>query len=243
MPTYFLTVFKLPKWAEKEIDWYRRSFLWQGTDPEHIKGGHCLVKWKHCIRPRKLGGLSIKDLDHFRRALRLRWLWHSWDHNERPWKRLLKHHDKADRELFFNSMIITVGDGKNTPFWEAKWLHDKAPKQFAPNLYKQARFKYRTVHKELQNFAWIKNLRSLASETLMEEFVLLYTALCSIHLTNEKDTIRWRWTSNGEYTAQPAYDVQFIGAVPQFKADIIWKAAKMQILCMACCSWQSTNSR
>jgi hypothetical protein len=32
------------------------------------------------------GGLGIKDLDKFGRALRLRWLWHSWDAQERPWK-------------------------------------------------------------------------------------------------------------------------------------------------------------
>jgi hypothetical protein len=27
MPTHFLTIYKLPKWAELEIDLYRRSFL------------------------------------------------------------------------------------------------------------------------------------------------------------------------------------------------------------------------
>lgn len=115
LPTYFLTVFKLPKWTEKEIDRYRRSFLWRRRDPENVKGGHCLVKWKHCTRPRKLGGLGIKNLDHFGRALRLRWLWHSWDRTERPWKHLLKHHDKVDRELFFTSTTIEIGDGKKHP--------------------------------------------------------------------------------------------------------------------------------
>jgi hypothetical protein len=96
MPTHFLTVYKLPKWAEKEIDRYRRSFLWRGEDPDKVKGGHCLVKWKHCAMPKRLGGLGIKDLEKFGRALRLRWLWYSWDNHDRPWKNLLKHHDKAD---------------------------------------------------------------------------------------------------------------------------------------------------
>jgi hypothetical protein len=65
MPTHFLTVYKLPKWAEKEIDRYRRSFLWRGEDPDKVKGGHCLVKWKHCAMPKRLGGLGIKDLEKF----------------------------------------------------------------------------------------------------------------------------------------------------------------------------------
>jgi hypothetical protein len=76
MPTYFLTTCKLPRWAKKEIECYRCSFLWRGQDPDRVRGGHCFVKWKICTRPHKWGGLGIKDLDRFERALRLRWLWH-----------------------------------------------------------------------------------------------------------------------------------------------------------------------
>lgn len=52
MPTYFLTIFKLPKWAIDSIDRFRRSFLWRGQDPDKVKGGHCLVNWETCTRPR-----------------------------------------------------------------------------------------------------------------------------------------------------------------------------------------------
>jgi hypothetical protein len=45
MPTYFLTVYKMPKWKIYRIDKFRRSFLWRGQDPEHVRGGHCLVNW------------------------------------------------------------------------------------------------------------------------------------------------------------------------------------------------------
>jgi hypothetical protein len=38
MPTHFLTIYKLPRWAEKEIDRYRRSFLWRGEEPDKVKG-------------------------------------------------------------------------------------------------------------------------------------------------------------------------------------------------------------
>jgi hypothetical protein len=70
MPPYFLTVYKLPAWARKDIDRYR-CFLGRGDDPDNVKGGHCLVKWKSCTRPKRLGGLGIKDLDKYGRALRL----------------------------------------------------------------------------------------------------------------------------------------------------------------------------
>jgi hypothetical protein len=38
MPTHFLTVYELPKWAIKDIDRFRRSFLWRGEDPDGVQG-------------------------------------------------------------------------------------------------------------------------------------------------------------------------------------------------------------
>lgn len=87
------------------------------------------------------------------------------------------------------------------PFWEARWLNGVAPKDLAPNLYKQARFKYRAVFTEVTSYKWISNLRELGTQSLLDEFALLYTTLNSIVLNNEKDKAHWRWTSNGEYSA------------------------------------------
>jgi hypothetical protein len=33
-----------------------------------------LVNWASCLRPKRLGGLGIKDLEKFSRALGLKWL-------------------------------------------------------------------------------------------------------------------------------------------------------------------------
>jgi hypothetical protein len=85
--------------------------------------------------------LGIKDLDKFRCALRLKWLWHNWDGKENPWKHLLKVLDKVDRQLFFSSTTVQIGDDKNTPFWETRWINGISPKELAPNLDLTARFK------------------------------------------------------------------------------------------------------
>jgi len=69
IPTYYLTVFRLQKWAVKKIDKLRRSFLWKGAADVH--GGHCLVNWSKTKRPKAFGGLGILDLDLFSRTLRL----------------------------------------------------------------------------------------------------------------------------------------------------------------------------
>jgi len=61
-----VTVFALKKWAVRKID--RRSFLWKGA--ASANGGHCQARWPKATRPKILGGLGIRDLERFSRALR-----------------------------------------------------------------------------------------------------------------------------------------------------------------------------
>jgi hypothetical protein len=71
----------------------------------------------------------------------------NWDHKERPWKHLLKVTDSTDRQLFFCSTEISIGNGKDAPFWEARWLNGLSLKELAPNLYQVARMKSIIVYK------------------------------------------------------------------------------------------------
>jgi hypothetical protein len=91
--------------------------------------------------------------------------------------------------LFFESTVINIGNSVNTPFWEARWLNGVSPKDLAPNLHQQARFKNRTVSRKLTNYIWIKNLRQVNSEYLLDEFFLLYTTLSEVHLNDVPDSI------------------------------------------------------
>jgi hypothetical protein len=142
----------------------------------------------------------------------------------------VKFHDKTDRVLFFTSIVITVGNGRDTSFWEAIWINGISPKELAPNLYLQARYKFRTVHKELQNFDWIKNIKQINTTELLDELTLLFSTLNEIQLNDDKDTISWKWITSGEYSAASAYDAQFLGAFPLFKASSIWQA-KTELKC------------
>lgn len=224
IPTYFLTSFKMNKWAIHNSEKFMRAFLWRGKEYDTAKGGHCLVRWKKCARPKTLGGLGIKDIEKFNRALRLRWLWFSWDKYDSPWKGILKSKDPTERQLFFTSTEITLGDGNRTPFWEARWLNGTAPKTLAPQLYQLARYKFRTVHKELDNNNWIRNLGELTTHEQMKEFVKLFTSLRDVELTDQPDEIKWRWTADGIYTTKSAYLVQFLGATKPQIGKLIWKA-------------------
>lgn len=114
IPTYFLTVFRVQKWAIKKIDRLRRSFLWKGS--EETNGGHCLIRWSKTMRPKCFGGQGILDLDLFSRALRLRWLWSEWTSPNRPWVGTEPPANAADRQLFRASTVVTLGDGSKAIF-------------------------------------------------------------------------------------------------------------------------------
>jgi hypothetical protein len=70
LPIYLLTVIKVLKKFLKELDKVRKKFLWAG-DTE-LTGAKCKVAWPRVCMPQPNGGLGIKDLESFSRALRLR---------------------------------------------------------------------------------------------------------------------------------------------------------------------------
>ena len=222
LPMYHLTVFRLQKWAIKKIDKMRRGFLWKGT--EEAQGGHCLVQWARCLRPKNFGGLGILDLDLFSRALRLRWLWYQWTDTGRPWTGTEPPVNAVDRQLFRASTVVTLGDGKRASFWQSAWLNGRAPMDIFPDLFKLAWRKNRSVKEELEHQSWTRGLWRMESVNEMANFITLWDLVQSVQLTEEPDTIRWKWTSHGDYSAKTAYNIQFAGSHSQFQGSTIWKA-------------------
>jgi hypothetical protein len=145
-------------------------------------------------------------MEKFNISLRLKWLWQSWDPRERQWRKLLNIYDKTDRAIFFSSTTILIGDGRKTPFWEAKWIYGVSLKDLAPSLYKAARFKRRNVAMEMQNNNWIKNIGEINNSALLDEYVLLHMALLSVTLTQQQDQITWKWTRDGQFLVSSAYN-------------------------------------
>jgi hypothetical protein len=115
MLTYHLTVFPLAAWARKKIDKIRRFFLWKGD--ENANRGHCLVNWPTMCKPKELGGMGVPDLERFRRALRLIWLWQEWVDDSKPWVGTEVPCNNTDRLHFNSSTTVTIRNGKKARFW------------------------------------------------------------------------------------------------------------------------------
>lgn len=73
IPTYWMSLFRLPVGVAKSIDKIRRDFLWSGPDTQHNKIR--LVNWMRLCRSTDQGGWDILNLQTFNSALLGKWWW------------------------------------------------------------------------------------------------------------------------------------------------------------------------
>lgn len=209
--TYYLTMFAPSKWIIKRIDKLRRSFLWRGD--EVASGAHCAINWQRLCSPKKYGGLGIKNLTAYSRALRLRWAWHSWKSPNRPWVGSSLPCSKQDLALFHASTTITLGNGHTAKFWSSRWLNGEAPESLTPSLFKLARRKNLSVAHATCGGSWMKGLERLSTSEELDSFISLWSKIQNFTTSDLPDEISWNWTAAKTYTASSAYNAQFIGTI------------------------------
>ncbi|GJV30268.1 hypothetical protein Tco_1386716 [Tanacetum coccineum] len=137
---FWASVFALPSRVLLDIEQIMRGFLWcQGG----LSRGKAKVAWEVVCLPKKEGGLGIRRLDHFNKALMVShiWkllslkesLWVKWIHVYKlknrsfweipyrgkmswSWRKLLKL-----RPLIREFIWSDIGNGSNTSMWFDKW--------------------------------------------------------------------------------------------------------------------------
>lgn len=222
MPVFQMISINMPVWLAKAIDKLRRGYLWEMK--EVASGGKCLVSWKAVCLSKCYGGLGISNLAAQSVALRTRWLWQSWTSPDKPWHGLPMPIDGKVRALFNASVIFSLGNGEKISFWHDPWIQG-ATLQFAfPVLYSICTRRKLTVKEALQDGAWFRHLRTQLSPAAIREFMTLWRTLQDIHLQDRPDSIAWRWTTDGAYTAHSAYMIQFEGSTRFQLDDILWKS-------------------
>ena len=103
IPTYWMSVFKLPVWVVKEIDKIYRDFFWKG--PELGPKGMRLVAWSRICRPRNMGGWGILNIQEFNKALLGKWWWKIHSEQNSCWLKVihLNYLNKASLGLLFHT--------------------------------------------------------------------------------------------------------------------------------------------
>ena len=96
--------------------------------------GKCVVAWEAVCKPTEFGGLGVSDLKLTGFALQTRWLWLQKTDSDRAWSQLpIK--TAPEVQAFFKASTFTVlGDGRNTLFWEDRWLNGESIADAAPYL-------------------------------------------------------------------------------------------------------------
>ena len=72
LPTYFLSLFTIPKSVAARLESIQRNFLW-GSYEGSFK--YPLVAWENVCLPIEMGGLGIRNVVSFNQALLGKWLW------------------------------------------------------------------------------------------------------------------------------------------------------------------------
>jgi hypothetical protein len=164
-------------------------------------------------------------MEKFSRALRLRWLWFSWEGAGRPWQGLELPVDNHDLALFNAATTVILGNGEKATFWTSRWLHGEALATLYPALFRHSKRKNRTVKDAITGDKWVLDVDHNMTVQLIEEFLSLWTRLQGVTLMPQhEDKIIWMHTVDCNYTASSAYKIQFAGMVTSMAATTIWKA-------------------
>lgn len=83
LPTYYLSLFRMPSGVAKDIAKIQAAFLWGGSD---LRRKIHLVKWGDVSLSKSQGGLGVKRIDLMNVCLLLKWWWRFGAKEKSLWK-------------------------------------------------------------------------------------------------------------------------------------------------------------
>ncbi|RVW96808.1 Transposon TX1 uncharacterized 149 kDa protein [Vitis vinifera] len=222
IPSYFLSLFKIPASIASRIEKMQRNFLWSGAGEG--KKDH-LVRWEVVSRPKESGGLGFGKISLRNIALLGKWLWrlprersglwhkvivsiygthpNGWDANmvvrwshRCPWKVIAQVFQE-----FSPFVRLVVGNGERIRFWEDLWWGNQSLcSQFA-DLYRVISVKNLTVSNVLGNsfpLAWNLNFRRNLTDSEIDLLQRLMSSLSSVRFSPSlADSRAWSLSSSG----------------------------------------------
>lgn len=224
IPTYYMSIFRMPTRVRSRLDALMRRFFWRGPCCEDARGA-ALVAWTTICTPHREGGLGVRSLHEANVALLMKWVQRmmkppsdlatqvlsdvygaSMDWEQRGaaargasvfWKGLGPVFRQA--KAFFRPQL---GDGSRFRFWLDEWSGHGPLKNMFPRLCALARDKSVTVE-HCWNGAWLPPLDGRLSDQRISELLELLSTLASVRpLEGSYDA--WVWRGSG-FSVKSAY--------------------------------------
>lgn len=223
--TYAMCTFKLHKGIIKDIDRIRKQCLWRGNS-DRKRGGN-LVAWPLVQRPKKHGGLGVKNLLVHNDALLLKQLHKFYSKLDIPWVQQLwfKYYEgrvpHAQKEvgsfwwkeifrlypLYNDITSCRLGNGRSVSFWHDNWAGFVLQDEF-PNIFQFVRHSQMSV-REISEATCLEDLFNIPiSQAAATELDEIKDLVQEFVLTNEHDQRIFCW-GNGKYAAAKVYKLAF----------------------------------
>ena len=159
LPIYFMSLFEIPRKVRLRLEKIQREFLW--GDMEERRKIH-LVRWAAICKDKRYGGLGLRHMKDFNKALLGKWLWRFPLERGSFWRKVIvgkfgeKEGGWTTREVresygiglwkgirkgweeFSLRTRIHIGNGRSTRFWWDIWVGDSKLKDMFPQLFRMA---------------------------------------------------------------------------------------------------------
>uniref|UniRef100_A0A2N9H162 Reverse transcriptase zinc-binding domain-containing protein n=1 Tax=Fagus sylvatica TaxID=28930 RepID=A0A2N9H162_FAGSY len=178
--------------AACRIEKLHRDFLWGGLGDEHK---YHLVNWKHICDSIRYGGLGIRNVVGFNKALLGKWLWRYAMEREALWLKVI---DAKYGSIFIS---YSVGDGSRIKFW-----HDQ---------------RHLSGSMQLWDIDFLRSVQDWELELMTTFMDLLYSIPVS---RVSADSICWQPTSRKEFEVKSFYQVLHPPTRPLFPWRSVWKS-------------------
>nr|XP_027086514.1 uncharacterized protein LOC113708252 [Coffea arabica] len=218
MPTYAMSVFKLPRKMCKDIRSMMANYWWGETNG---KNKMHWVSWRKMSMKRNEGGLGFKDIEAYNKALLGKQIWRIITKPNLLVSKVLKAryfpkdsilscktHRNAlwfwqgllgARCLIDKGMIRRIGNGRSTSIWDHRWIPGSSSGK--PTTPRPLNSDCKMVHELINQQRWNRNTIFKYFNHKDAEKILNIP----LSLTGREDSYYWQHNAGGNYTVSSGY--------------------------------------
>ncbi|KAG6698035.1 hypothetical protein I3843_08G001900 [Carya illinoinensis] len=247
---YFLSLFQVLAGVANRLEKIFRDFLWGGL--EDTRKFH-LIKWNIVCTHLSCGGLGIRNLRTFNKALLGKWLWQYHLEGDALWKNILEckygsewggwctkevrgaygvgvwKFIRSGWDGFRGHCRFVVGRGTQIRFWHDIWCGDVALKNDFPSIYRIASDQNSSVAENMcltdGSILWSVRFTRAAQDWEVGAIIDFYSALHDLKIrAGGEDRLLWTCTGNKKFLVRSYYKTLTNHSPNAFPWKSIWRS-------------------